>query len=238
METQHQQMGYDRAAILFSPDGRLLQVEYAEKTVRLGSASVGLICSDGILLIADKRVKDSLMISDSLVKIFEVDNHIAATGAGILSDIRVLVERAQVIAQRHKVTFDSECDIESVMREIANLKQQVTQSAGARPFGVSLMIGGINPDDKKLLFVSDVTGNYLSFKATAIGENDEEIKKELRKKYKESMTINEGLKEVLKIFKKILGSKFNPERFEAAYIKTKEKKFKIFSREEIKNSSK
>src|SRR4030043_249144 len=105
MEMQHQAMGYDRTATMFSPDGHLLQVEYAEKTVRLGSSSVGIVCSDGVVIIADKRIRDILVMPESANRIFEIDKHIIASAAGIASDARILVERAQVNAQQHRVTY-------------------------------------------------------------------------------------------------------------------------------------
>src|SRR3989344_312399 len=111
MEMQNQVMGYDRAATTFSPDGHLIQVEYAEKTVRLGSSSIGIVCTDGIVLVADKRIKDPLIVADSASRIFEIDSHIAATAAGIASDARMLVERAQLIAQQNRVTYDSEIEV-------------------------------------------------------------------------------------------------------------------------------
>lgn len=220
---QHQVMGYDRTATMFSPDGRLLQVEYAEKTVRLGSASIGLVCSDGVLLVADKRLVDELVLPDSSIKIYEVDDHIIGTAAGILSDARVLMEKAQVIAQQHRVTYDSLIDTETIVKEISNLKQAYTQYGGARPFGVEVMITGINDDGAERLYVSDVTGNYFGYKATAIGENDDQIKALLRKQYKETMNIEQGLKLSLSIFKKILSGNFDLKRFECVYIKKDEK---------------
>jgi proteasome alpha subunit len=219
METpdmQHQMMGYDRAATMFSPDGHILQVEYAEKTVRLGSASMGFVCSDGVVIIADKRVSDNLIIGDSANKIFEVDNHIIGTAAGILSDARVLVERAQLLAQQHRVTYDTPIDVVSVIKDLADIKQQFTQHPGVRPFGISLMIAGI--DNKNKLFVSDVTGNYFEYYASAIGENDEKIKEALRKQYKQSMKVDEALKLGLSIFKEIKGKSFNIENFDAAFV--------------------
>lgn len=233
MEMQHQVMGYDRTATMFSPEGHLLQVEYAEKTVRLGSASIGLACSDGVVIIADKRIKDRLVSSESTNKICEIDSHIMATSAGILSDARILIERAQVIAQQHRVTYDSKIDVESVIKEIANIKQAFTQYGGARPFGVSIMIAGISGEKPKL-FVSDVTGNYFAYQATAIGENDERIKEELRKSYKESITIDDGIKLCLKIFKKILGKNFEISRFEVGYITTKDERLKRLYEDSLK----
>ena len=75
IDIQHQQMGYDRSSTMFSPDGHLLQVEYAEKTVRLGSLSIGMKCSDGVFILADKRIKDKLIVPRSANKVYEIDSH-------------------------------------------------------------------------------------------------------------------------------------------------------------------
>jgi len=227
---QHQVMGYDRASTMFSPDGRILQVEYAEKTVRLGSASIGLICEDGVLIISDKRVSDPLVVPESAVKIWEIDSHIIGSAAGILSDARVLIERAQVIAQQHRVTYDEPVDVETIIKEIANIKQAYTQYGGARPFGIEVMIAGVNSNNECKLYVSDVTGNYIGYKATAIGENDERIKEILRSEYRDGLNIEQGIKLALSVFKKVLGKNFNIARFEAAFVKKEDKKVRrIFS---------
>jgi len=216
VDTQHQVMGYDRAATMFSPDGHILQVEYAEKTVRLGSASIGISCADGVLIIADKKINDSLMVEESTNKIFEIDNHIIATAAGILSDARVLIERAQLISQQHRVTYDTPVDVSSVIKEISDIKQQFTQHPGVRPFGVAVMVAGI--DKRNKIFVSDITGNYYEFYATAIGENDEKIKELLKKSYKKDIKVEEAIKMALNIFKEVKGKNFNSASFDAAYI--------------------
>src|SRR3989338_7237539 len=143
IDMQHQAMGYDRTATMFSPEGHLLQVEYAEKMVRLGSASIGMTCSDGVFILADKRIKDKLIVENSANKIYEIDSHIIASSAGMVSDARVLIERAQLIAQQNRITYDSPIEPELVIKDISNIKQQFTQYGGARPFGVSLMIAGI-----------------------------------------------------------------------------------------------
>lgn len=237
MEMQNQVMGYDRTATMFSPDGHLLQVEYAEKTVRLGSASIGFTCKDGVVIIADRRTKDRLIVPESANKIYEVDNHVMASAAGILSDARVLIERAQVISQQHKVTYDSEIDIESVIKEIANTKQAFSQYGGARPFGVSILIAGINKVKPKL-YVSDVTGNYFAYKAIAIGENDERIKEMLREEYDDKLDIDGAIKLGFKMFKKLLGKNFEVDRFDVAYIKTGEKRIIKVESEDLKKLAK
>lgn len=218
MDMQHQAMGYDRTATMFSPDGHLLQVEYAEKTVRLGVSSIGMVCSDGVFILADKRIDDDLIVQESATRVHEIDSHIIASAAGITSDARVLIEKAQVLAQQHMVTYDSPIEPESVIKELANMKQQFTQYGGARPFGVSLMLAGIN-SKKPQLFVSDVTGNYFAYYANAIGENDERIKEELRENYKKSLDLKQGVKLAVEILKKVKGIKFNMNKLELAYIK-------------------
>ena len=192
IDVQHQAMGYDRTATMFSPEGTILQVEYAEKTGRLGSASIGMICTDGIFILADRRVEDKLIIQKSAFKIYEVDGHIIASAAGIVSDSRVLIERAQVLAQQHRVTYDSPIELELVIKEIANVMQQFTQYGGARPFGVSIMMAGIN-DKSPELYTSDITGNYMLYRANAIGESDDKIKEKLREKYKPGLTLKKVL---------------------------------------------
>ena len=231
-DTQHQVMGYDRAATMFSPDGHILQVEYAEKTVRLGSSSIGLVCADGVFIIADKRMNDSLIVPESANKVFEIDSHIIGTAAGIMSDARVLIERGQLIAQQHRVTYDSPVDTVSIIKDISDIKQQFTQHPGVRPFGVAVMIAGV--DNKERLYVSDITGNYFEYFASAIGEDDEKIKEKLRKIYKKELKIEEAIKVCLQIFQEIKGKTFNIESFDAAYILKTEKKLQRINGDKLR----
>ncbi len=232
-EMQHQAMGYDRAATMFSPDGHLLQVEYAEKTVRLGSASIGLVCRDGVVIIADRRIRDKLIAPESANKIFEIDEHIVATAAGILADARVLVDAAQILAQQNRVTYGSSIEPIAVMRMIADRKQMFTQWAGARPFAAAFLIGGVSKGQAHL-YTSNVYGNYFAYKANAIGENDEKINEILRKDYKEDMTIEEGIKFALKIFKELLEKNFDVQRFDVGYVKTADEKLVRLHGDELK----
>ena len=220
-DMQHQVMGYDRAATMFAPDGHILQVEYAEKTIRLGSASIGMVCKDGVFIVSDRRNKDKLVVGESANKIYEIDDHMIAVGAGIISDARVLVDKARVSAQQHRVTYDSPPNTESIVKEISDVKQQFTQYGGARPFGVALMVAGINGTPE--LYTTDVTGNYLQYKANAIGENDEKIKEKLREKYRTDLSCEQGVKVALEIFKEVQEEDFNKDRFDVAILR-KDKK--------------
>ena len=220
-EMQHQAMGYDRAATMFSPEGHLLQVEYAEKTVRLGSSSIGLACKDGVVMVADRRIRDKLISAESANKIFEIDEHIVATASGILSDARILVDQAQILAQQNRVTYGTAIEPISVIRMIADKKQMFTQYGGARPYGIALMLGGVHKG-KTYLYTSDVTGNFFAYKANSIGENDEKIKEILRSDFDENMTIDEGIRFAMKIFREILGKNFEIHRFDVGYVKSSE----------------
>ncbi|MBS3161034.1 archaeal proteasome endopeptidase complex subunit alpha [Candidatus Woesearchaeota archaeon] len=227
METmQHQMMGYDRTSTMFSPDGRLLQVEYAKKTVKQGSSAIGIVCRDGVLLVADKRINEPLVVPASVEKVFQVDEHIGASASGILSDGRILIDRARLLAQQHRVTYDEPMDTASLVKDICDIKKQFTQFGGARPFGVSILFAGVNSEPE--LFLTDPTGIYFQYKATAIGEAENEIKEVLNKEYKDTMDLNEGLKLAVRALKKVLGKDFDIKRIDGAYIKLDEKQFRKF----------
>ena len=228
----HQMMGYDRAITMFSPDGRLLQVEYAKKTVRQGSTALGMVCKDGILLVTDKRIVDPLIVPEAVEKIWEIDEHIGSTASGILSDARVLVERAQLKAQQHKVTYATDIDVLTIVKDICNIKQICTQSGGLRPFGVSILVAGIDIDGPKL-YQTDPTGIYFRYHATSIGEGEVEVDDILHKNYNPNLTIEEGLKVAIKALVKVLGAELNIDRLDCAYIKTEQKKFRKFGRAKL-----
>ena len=232
----HQLMGYDRAITMFSPDGRLLQVEYAKKTVRQGSTAIGMVCSDGVLFVTDKRIVDSLIVPESVEKIFQIDSHIGATASGILSDARVLIERAQIRAQQHRVTYDSEIDMITIVKDICDLKQICTQSGGLRPFGVSILVAGID-GKKPRLYETDPTGIFFEYKASVIGEGEPEVEEMLQKEYNPELTIEEGLQLSIKALKKVLGTNFSMDMLDAAYITTADKKFSKFSKEKIERTA-
>lgn len=229
---QHQMMGYDRAITMFSPDGRLLQVEYAKKTVSQGSTAIGIVCSDGVVLVADKRIVDKLILPETVEKIFQVDEHIAATLSGIVSDARVLIERAQLKAQQHRVTYDSLIDTVTVVKDVCSLKQVCTQSGGLRPFGVSLLFAGVDIDGPKL-YQTDPIGIFFQFKAAAIGEGETEIEEILESEYNPKMTVEEGLKLAVSALNRVLDKNFNSERLDASYIKTKERSLVKVNKEKL-----
>lgn len=229
----HQLMGYDRAITMFSPEGRLLQVEYAKKTVRQGSTAIGLVCKDGIVLVTDKRLIDKLIVPEATEKIFQIDDHVGATASGILSDARVLIERAQLKAQQHRVTYDSSVDILTIVKDLSDLKQICTQSAGLRPFGVSLLIAGVDDDGDARLFETDPTGIFFQYKASVIGEGEADVEEILHKKYKDDMSMNDGLKLAIHSLVKAIGEGINADRIDAVIIPKDSKLYTKVSKSDI-----
>ncbi|MEK6853344.1 MAG: archaeal proteasome endopeptidase complex subunit alpha [Nanoarchaeota archaeon] len=227
-------MGYDRSITMFSPDGRLLQVEYAKKTVKQGSTAMGIACKDGVVFVVDKRITSKLLVPEAIEKLFVIDSHVGATASGIISDARVLVDRAQLRAQQHTVSYDTSIDILSLVKEICDLKQVCTQSAGLRPFGVSMIVGGVEEDGSIKLFLTEPYGLYFQYKAVVIGEGEEEIDAALQKRYRASLSVDEGLRFGLGLLKEYLKDEFNVDRVDAAYINATEKRFVKLTNDELR----
>jgi proteasome alpha subunit len=231
---QHQEMGYDRSAGMFSPDGLILQVEYAEKAVNLGSTVMGITTKEGVILIGDRRIKSKLLVKDSFKKVFEIDEHIAVTGAGAMSDGRRLIEEAQGIAQKHKVSYQNPIDTLSLVKDVANIQQYYSQAGGLRPFGVSFLIGGYE-EEKGYLYQTTPSGMYIRFLAYAIGSHSLKANEKLEEVYKEDMKTQDAIVMGLKVFKEVLGEDYSYERFDIATI-TKEG-FNRISTSDIKKLS-
>ncbi len=228
----HQVMGYDRAITMFSPDGRLLQVEYAKKTVKQGSTAIGMIVKDAVVFVTDKRIVDELIVADAVEKIFKIDEHIGATAAGILSDARVLIERAQVRAQQNRVSYDTPIDVLSIVKDICDLKQICTQSGGLRPFGVSILVGGVDVNGLSL-YKTDPTGIYFQYKACVIGEGETEIEEILSKEYRKDMSIDDAMKLGIKALVKALQNNISVDRLDCAYIRADAKTFTKVEKDKV-----
>ena len=207
----NQVMGYDRAITVFSPDGRILQVEYAKKAIDAGSLILGLTTKDGVILAADTHRVDPLLVIDSISKIEEVNSNIIMTSAGYIGDARVLLKRARLKAQEHKLTYGEEINPEELVKYIADICQSFTQYGGIRPFGVSLLVGGMTETGPQL-FSTEPAGIYFRYNAKAIGNNSTEANKLLEKTWKKDMNTEDGLKLITTIYSKILGKEYKKSR--------------------------
>jgi len=186
------QMAYDRAITVFSPDGRLFQVEYAREAVKRGTTTVGIKFKNGVALIVDKRITSRLIEPSSIEKIFKIDEHIGCATSGLVADARALVERARLEAQINRLTFDQPIQVKTLTRRICDFKQTYTQYGGVRPFGTALLIGGVD-DTGARLFATDPSGAMMEYKATAEGEGRDLAIEYFEKNYKENMERDEAI---------------------------------------------
>jgi len=184
-------MGYDRTIAVFSPDGRLFQVEYAKEAVKRGTTSLGVVFKDGVLL-ATIKPATSLIVTTSLEKIFQIDDHAGAVAAGLLADARVLANQARVKAQMHRITYEEPIDIWGVARTIADRMQISTLYAGLRPFGVSFLIGGVDKVGAHLI-ESDPSGMLYEWQAYAIGRGGAVANKIFKQKWKSNMSERDAI---------------------------------------------
>ncbi len=197
MDMMAEQMGYDRTIVVFSPDGRLFQVEYAREAVKKGATTFGLVFKDGILLCAQKRVSKLVKFSD---KIFQVDNHIGLVATGIVADARVLVDVARVKAQQNKMMYDEPISTSNIAKFMADRQQLYTQHAGVRPYGVSILIGGMN--NKPYLYETDPSGILVECMAKAVGSKAEKINKYFEENYRTGMSEKEAVQFAIDALKK------------------------------------
>jgi len=224
---------YDRVITVFSPDGRLFQVEYAMELVNRGATILGIKCSEGVVLGAEETVETSLEDSEGSWKIFKIDDHVAAGIVGLSSDARLLIDQARVYAQSNKLTYDEPIDIEVITKRICDIKQLYTQHAGVRPFGVSLIFGGLDKTGNRL-FGTHASGAYRGYKATAMGAGRETVLNILKEEYSEDMSLEDGIRLTAKCLTKALEARGLTPRIKIAVIPSATKNFEMLSDERTK----
>jgi len=231
------QQGYDRAITVFSPDGRLYQVEYALETVRRGTIAVGIKTKEGIVIAVEEKPR-KLQISETAQKIFQVDDHIGVAAAGYIPDARSQVDNARFFSQSNKLIYAEPVDVETVVKHLADQCQQFTQYAGVRPFGVALIIGGVDNNNQTQLFLTDPSGTYISYDAVSIGSGSDQVTEFLEKNYKADLSIDDA--SVLATASIYLASddKEGTQHIRMAQIKTDAKQFEIASNQKISNYAK
>jgi proteasome alpha subunit len=231
-----QQQGYDRAITVFSPDGRLYQVEYAIETVRRGTIAVGVKCKDGIVIAVEEKPR-KLQISETAQKIFQIDDHVGVAAAGYIPDARSQVDNARFFSQSNKMIYDEPVEVETIAKHLADQCQQFTQYAGVRPFGVALILGGI-VNKTPQLYLTDPSGTYISYDAVAIGASSDQVTDFLEKTYKNDLSLDDA--SVLAAAGIYLSSedKEGTSHIRMAHIKTETGLYEMLSNEEIVNFAK
>jgi len=228
-----QTAAYDRVATMFSPDGRLYQVEYASKIVDQGTLGVGICYNEGVIFGADKKVPSKLILPESIEKLFQIDNHIAAVSAGLVGDARRLVSLARQKAQENVMYYEEDIMVETLVKEVSNFMQLVTQYGGMRPFGVSLIIGGVDPSGGRL-FETEPSGALAEYKALAIGKGKQKAMTLMEKNYRDNLPLKEGVSLLVKALEAGQGEKekLDLRRIDVAFI-DKEGKYNKIPNEKI-----
>jgi proteasome alpha subunit len=229
------QQGYDRAITVFSPDGRLFQVEYAIETVRRGALAVGIKTKDGIVIAVDEKTK-KLQISKIPQKLFQIDYHIGAAAAGYIPDARVQIDNARFFSQSNKLVYDEPVEVETVAKHLADQCQQYTQYGGARPIGVSLIIGGIDSNGS-VLYLTDPSGAYILYNAIAIGGNADAANEFLEKNYNENITFDDAMMLAISTIQNSNGDEDMIDHIKMSQIKSDSNEFEFIDNEKIKQLS-
>lgn len=229
MFSQPSQFGYDKATVIFSPDGRIIQVEYAREAVKMGSTAVGIKTNTCVVLAGQKR---SFELIESADKVFKIDDHISSTFSGYSADGRALLQRARVEAQIERITYGEVIDPEVLSEKIGDYLQSFTQYGGVRPFGIAVLFGSVYEGDTFLYFI-DPGGAIFSCLATAIGANEAAAKEVLKNGYKKTLTTKATIKLALDALKAATEEDEGGLVAEMSLIETKTGKVQILSQKDI-----
>ncbi len=224
-------LGYDRAITVFSPNGRLFQVEYAIEAVKGGTTAIGLQCAEGVVLAVERNFHP-LQESETIEKTFLIDHHIGTAIAGLGADAQVLVERARVAAQIHKLSYGEDMTVKKLTHELADVMQYFTQQAGARPFGVSLIFAGIDKDLPQLYLV-DPSGSFWGYWAIAIGSGGDMANRFLEKEYSRTNTLDQLKTLAVQTLVHVSREPLTPQSVEIAQIPVESRAFTKIPESEV-----
>lgn len=232
MQSSPSQQAYDRGITIFSPDGRLYQVEYARKAVRRGSPSIGITTQEGAAMLAHREIGSPLVEEQSIEKFHKADTHIGIASAGHVADGRRLVDFARQQAQINRLRYEERIGTETLTKTITDHMQEYTQLGGSRPFGVALLIAGIE-DGTPRLFEADPGGAPRQWKATAIGGDHRDLQLYLEDHYIETMTLQEGIELILRALASVTVESFMPEELELTTIRSDSQQYNAHTASEI-----
>ncbi len=228
--TNPQQQQYDRGITIFSPDGRLFQVEYAKEAVKKGATALGITYDNGVVLAATRSTPELQVRNPE--KVFKLDDHIGVATSGLVADGRTLVDEARNEAQKHLMTFDEEIPTSVLATFIADRCQQFTQYGGVRPYGLSTIIGGVKDEEPKV-YHTDPSGTLSQWNAVAIGKGRKDAKEHLEENWESSLSEKDAIDLAVSALKE--GEEdIEFENIELSIVDMEEQ-FKRFSPEELED---
>jgi len=223
---------YSFSLTTFSPSGKLMQIEYALQAVSSGAASVGLKASNGVVLATEKKTKSILYEEHSTHKIEMITNSIGAVYSGMGPDYRKLIRRARKMANQYKLVYGEPITTSEMVKRLATVMQEFTQSGGVRPFGVSLLIAGWD-NDRPWLFQCDPSGAYFAWKATAMGKNYVNGKTFLEKRYDDKLELEDAVHTAILTLKEGFEGQMTEDNVEIGICN--EKGFRRLAPQEVKD---
>ncbi|WP_256390674.1 archaeal proteasome endopeptidase complex subunit alpha [Natronoarchaeum rubrum] len=232
MQGQAQQQAYDRGITIFSPDGRLYQVEYAREAVKRGTASIGIRTAEGVVLAVDKRIRSPLLEGTSVEKLHKADDHIGIASAGHVADARQLIDFARRNSQTNRLRYGEPIGVETLTKEVTDHIQQYTQVGGARPFGVALIVGGIENGEPRL-YETDPSGTPYEWKALAVGADRGEIQEFLEENYDEGGDLESGIVLALEALASVNDGSLSPDGLGMATVDAESEQYVELTSEEI-----
>ncbi|KAF8471290.1 proteasome component Y13 [Kalaharituber pfeilii] len=198
---------YDSRTTIFSPEGRLYQVEYALEAISHAGTALGILAKDGIVLAAERKVTSKLLEQDtSAEKLYILNDNMICAVAGMTADANILINFARQSAQSYLATYNEDIPCEMLVKRLCDLKQGYTQHGGLRPFGVSFIYAGYDSQREFQLYQSNPSGNYGGWKATSVGANNASAQSLLKQDYKEDCDLNEACAIAVKILSKTMDS--------------------------------
>jgi proteasome alpha subunit len=224
--------GYDHGITVFSPDGRLFQVEYALETVKRGASVLGIVAVDGVVLAGEERPPSTLHDPSFAWKLFKIDDHLGAAVSGLSPDARVLVDRARVAAQSHHLTYDEPIDVATLARHIGDVYQMNTQRGGVRPFGVSIIFGGVDATGTRLV-QTDPSGTCRGAKATALGVGEAALRERLEAEYAEDLSLDAATRLAIQCLAHTLEGEVTATRIRVAVIPLATRQFRTLSADDV-----
>ncbi len=206
---------YDRG-VMFNPDGRLFQVEYAKEAVRKGATSIGMIAENSVVFVAHKNVTEPLAVPSTIQKVFRIDAHIGATYSGMVADGLHIIDMARSSTQNHRLIYDDVKSVESLSKGISSYMMQATQYGGMRPYAVSMLVGGIDTEPR--LFEIEPGASFLGYQADAIGVGKKVATEILVKEYKKNIRLEDAIALGVKILKKVSDDKLSEANLDIGYV--------------------
>lgn len=224
---------YSFSLTTFSPSGKLVQIEYALNAVAAGTTSLGIKATNGVVVATEKKLRSSLVDESSVQKIAALTPNIGVAYSGMGPDSRVLVRKARKQAQAYYRLYKEQIPVAQLCRELATVMQEFTQSGGVRPFGVSMLLAGVDENGPQLYQI-DPSGSYFAWKASAIGKNMSNAKTFLEKRYSDEMELEDAIHTALLTLKEGFEGQITAENIEVAIVDQNEK-FRVLTCEQVRD---